>query len=119
MLVVILCTILLHISCPLQLLETSGIQIRADGENDGVAKVSMLLECLHERQMDVEVLVDMRRVKLEQRIHLLQFEREANQVISWIRNGEAVLAGSFTIPSSLAESNALSHDHQQFQVSTV
>ncbi|KAK4312675.1 hypothetical protein Pmani_015918 [Petrolisthes manimaculis] len=100
----------------LQLLETSGIQIRADGESDGLAKVSMLLECLHERQMDVEVLVDMRRVKLEQRIHLLQFEREANQVISWIRNGEAVLAASFTIPSSLVESNALSHDHQQFQV---
>ena len=41
------------------------------------------------------------------------------QVISWIRNGEAVLAASFAIPSSLAESNALSHDHGQFQVSAV
>lgn len=38
------------------------------------------------------------------------------QVISWIRNGEAVLVGSFTIPSSLAESTALSHEHEQFQV---
>lgn len=40
----------------------------------------MLLECIRERQMDVEVLVDMKRVKLEQCIHLLQFENEANQV---------------------------------------
>ncbi|XP_069191995.1 triple functional domain protein isoform X3 [Procambarus clarkii] len=100
----------------LQLLETSGIQIRADAESDGNAKVSMLLECIHERQMDIEVLTDMKRIKLEQCIHLLQFENEANQVISWIRNGEAVLAASFTIPSSFAESNALSHDHEQFQV---
>ncbi|XP_069951615.1 triple functional domain protein isoform X1 [Cherax quadricarinatus] len=100
----------------LQLLETSGIQIRADAESDGNTKVSMLLECIHERQMDIEVLTDMKRIKLEQCIHLLQFENEANQVISWIRNGEAVLAASFTIPSSLAESNALSHDHDQFQV---
>ncbi|XP_066961005.1 kalirin isoform X3 [Macrobrachium rosenbergii] len=100
----------------LQLLETSGIQIRADAESDANNKVSMLLECLHERQMDIEVLTDMKRVKLEQCIHLLQFENEANQVISWIRNGEAVLAASFTIPSSLPEANALSHEHGQFQV---
>ncbi|XP_042869484.1 kalirin-like isoform X2 [Penaeus japonicus] len=100
----------------LQLLETSGIQIRADAESDGTTKVTMLLECIRERQIDVELLADMKRVKLEQCIHLLQFENEANQVISWIRNGEAVLAASFTIPSSLAESNALSHDHEQFQV---
>ncbi|XP_050733039.1 triple functional domain protein-like isoform X4 [Eriocheir sinensis] len=100
----------------LQLLETSGIQIRADAESDAATKVSMILECIHERLMDIEVLVDMKRVKLEQCIHLLQFESEANQVISWIRNGEAVLVGSFTIPSSLAESTALSHEHEQFQV---
>ncbi|XP_063844125.1 triple functional domain protein-like isoform X3 [Scylla paramamosain] len=100
----------------LQLLETSGIQIRADEESDSVSKVSMILECIHERLMDIEVLVDMKRVKLEQCVHLLQFESEANQVISWIRNGEQVLAGSFTIPSSRADSNALSHEHEQFQV---
>lgn len=63
-----------------QLLETSGIQIRADAESDAVTKVSMILECIHERLMDIEVLVDMKRVKLEQCIHLLQFESEANQV---------------------------------------
>ncbi|MPC23919.1 Kalirin [Portunus trituberculatus] len=100
----------------LQLLETSGIQIRADEESDSVSKVSMILECIHERLMDIEVLVDMKRVKLEQCVHLLQFESEANQVISWIRNGEQVLAGSFTIPSSLADANALSQEHEQFQV---
>lgn len=64
----------------LQLLETSGIQIRADEESDAVNKVSVILECIHERLMDIEVLVDMKRVKLEQCIHLLQFENEANQV---------------------------------------
>lgn len=64
----------------LKLLETSGIQIRADAESDANTKVSMLLECIHERQMDIEVLTDMKRLKLEQCIHLLQFESEASQV---------------------------------------
>lgn len=76
------------LSLPLsaQLLETSGIQIRADAESDAATKVSMILECIHERLMDIEVLVDMKRVKLEQCIHLLQFESEANQVCgSWLQ----------------------------------
>ena len=71
---------LTQITLYFQLLETSGIQIQADAESDANAKVSMLLECLHERQMDIEVLTDMKREKLEQCIHLLQFENEANQV---------------------------------------
>merc|ERR1712180_260731 len=100
----------------LQLLETSGIVIRADAESDGTTKVGMLLECIHDRQMDVEVLTDMKRLKFEQCIQLLQFENEGNQVISWVRQGEAVLAASFSIPSSLADAQALSKDHQQFQV---
>lgn len=45
-----------------------------------MSKVSMILECIHERLMDIEVLVDMKRVKLEQCVNLLQFESEANQV---------------------------------------
>ena len=63
-----------------QLLDTSGIPIRADDDSDANNLVSMNLECTHERFMDIEVIVDMKRVKLEQCIHLLQFESEANQV---------------------------------------
>ena len=98
------------------MLEASELSIRADQETDASAKVSMLLECLHERQIDLTEMSQVKRLKLEQRIHLLQLENQANQVINWIRNGESMLAASFAVPSSLAEANELSHNNQQVQV---
>lgn len=61
-------------------METSGLEIQADNEADGIAKVTMLLECLHERQNQLIEVSEVKRVKLEQRIQLLEFENEANQV---------------------------------------
>ncbi|RXG71523.1 Triple functional domain protein [Armadillidium vulgare] len=100
----------------LQLLETSGLEIQADNETDGIAKVTMLLECLHERQNQLIEVSEVKRVKLEQRIQLIEFENQSTQVINWIRNGEAMLAASFAIPSSLQEANSLSRNNQQVQV---
>ena len=64
----------------MQLLETSGLTVNADSETDGVSKVSMLLECLHDHQIEIDNLSESKRVKLDQCVQLLQFENEANQV---------------------------------------
>lgn len=45
-----------------------------------------------------------------------QFQKDAAQVVSWIRNGEAMLAASFSIPGALAEAEQLKREHDQFQV---
>lgn len=75
-----------------------------------------MLEFLHERELDLEDLAEIKRIKLEQCIQLSQFQNDANQVISWIRNGESMLTGSFAIPNSLADAELLKKEHEQFQV---
>ncbi|XP_067120464.1 LOW QUALITY PROTEIN: triple functional domain protein-like [Centruroides vittatus] len=99
-----------------QLFETSGIQLMADSQYDAHTRVQVLLEFLHEREMDLEDIAEMKRIKLEQCVHLYQFENDANQVVSWIRNGEAMLSASFIIPTMLQEAEQLRTEHEQFQI---
>ncbi|KAJ8956997.1 hypothetical protein NQ318_012163 [Aromia moschata] len=99
-----------------QVFETSGICVMADAQYNAQTRVQVLLEFLHDREMDLEDLAEMKRVKLEQCIQLGQFQNDANQVISWIRNGESMLMASFTIPNSLADAELLKKEHEQFQV---
>ncbi|GIY93513.1 triple functional domain protein [Caerostris extrusa] len=99
-----------------QLFETSGIQLMADDQYDGQARVQVLLDFLQERHLDLEDVAEMKRVKLEQSIQLCQLENDASQVMSWIRNGEAMLVASFIIPSSLQDAEQLKTEHQQFQM---
>ena len=53
----------------------------SDSQYNGQTRVQVLLEYLQEREMDLEDLGQVRRIKLEQCIQLCQFETDANQVI--------------------------------------
>ncbi|KAF8773666.1 Triple functional domain protein like [Argiope bruennichi] len=99
-----------------QLFESSGIQLMADDQYDGQARVQVLLDFLQERHLDLEDVAEMKRVKLEQSIQLCQLENDASQVMSWIGNGEAMLVASFMIPTSLQDAEQLKTEHQQFQI---
>ncbi|XP_047524837.1 kalirin isoform X1 [Pieris napi] len=83
---------------------------------DAQARVQLLLEFLHDRQLDLEELAEERRARFEQCVQLGQFQKDAAQVVSWIRNGEAMLAASFSIPGTLSEAEQLKREHDQFQV---
>lgn len=83
---------------------------------DAQARVQLLLEFLHDRQLDLEELAEERRARFEQCVQLGQFQKDATQVVSWIRNGEAMLAASFAIPTTLGEAEQLKREHDQFQV---
>ncbi|XP_060534993.1 triple functional domain protein isoform X2 [Cylas formicarius] len=99
-----------------QVFENSGLCIMADAQYNAQTRVQVLLEFLHDREVDLEDLAEVKRVKLEQCIQLGQFQNDANQVISWIRNGESMLKASFTIPNSLGDAELLKKEHEQFQV---
>ncbi|XP_022244114.1 triple functional domain protein-like isoform X1 [Limulus polyphemus] len=99
-----------------QMLETSGIRLMADNQYDAPTRVQVLLEYLHEREMDLEDLAEMKRVKLQQCVQLCQFKNDASQVLSWIRNGESMLNASFLFPTSLQEAEQLRAEHEQFQL---
>lgn len=99
-----------------QVFESSGICIMADTQYNAQTRVQVLLEFLHDREADLEDLAEVKRIKLEQCIQLSQFQNDANQVISWIRNGESMLMASFAVPNSLGDAELLKKEHEQFQV---
>ncbi|KAF5295457.1 hypothetical protein FQR65_LT10445 [Abscondita terminalis] len=99
-----------------QVFENSGVCIMADSQYNAQTRVQVLLEFLHDREVDLEDLAEIKRVKLEQCIQLSQFQNDSNQVISWIRNGESMLMASFAIPNSLVDAELLKKEHEQFQV---
>ncbi len=63
-----------------QLFENSEIQIMADSQYDAQTRIQVLLEYLHEREMDLEDMAEQKRIKLEQCVQLRHFETEARQV---------------------------------------
>lgn len=76
----------------------------------------MILEFVHEREMDMEDMAELRRTRLEQYCQFCQFQNDASQVLSWMRNGESMLSASFHIPTSLGESEDFQVTHEQFQL---
>lgn len=100
-----------------QIFESAGFVAMADTQHTAQMKIQyLLMESLHERELQLEDLAEIKRVKLEQAVQLCQFQNDANQVLSWIRNGEAMLNASFTTPNRLQEAEQLRKEHEQFQV---
>lgn len=99
-----------------QIFESAGFIAMADTNHNAQSRIQHLLEFLHDREIDLEDLAEIKRGKLEQAVQLCQFQTDANQVISWIRNGEAMLIASFATPNSLQEAEQLRKEHEQFQV---
>lgn len=54
----------------------------SDNQSDGQSRVKVLLEYIQEREIDIEDMGAIRRIKLEQCIQLCQFESDANQASS-------------------------------------
>jgi triple functional domain protein len=96
--------------------ENCGFMIMADSTHSAQTRIQYLLEFLHDRELDLEDLADAKRLKLEQAMQLCHFQNDANQVISWIRNAEAMLFANFTIPNCLQDAELLKKEHEQFQV---
>lgn len=100
----------------LTVFERAGFICMADSTHTAQARIEYLLEFLREKELDLEDLSRLKRVKLEQAFQLCQFQNDANQVISWIRNGEAMLMASFMTPKNLIEAEQLGKELEQFQV---
>ncbi|XP_043215264.1 kalirin-like isoform X2 [Amphibalanus amphitrite] len=98
-----------------QLLDQSSIQFMTDTSTTASERCAMLLAYVNDRQSELDQLAERRRLRLEQRVQLGQLEAEANQVMTWIRNGESMLAASFSVPSSLQEAEQFKLDHEQLQ----
>lgn len=71
--------------CGVQLMESSGVTVMADAQFPAQTRVQVLLEFLHEKEMDLEDLAEMRRVRLEQALQLGQYQSDANQVRTAMR----------------------------------
>lgn len=54
--------------------------VLAETQFPAQTRVQVLLEFLHEKEMDLEDLAEMRRVRLEQALQLGQYQSDANQV---------------------------------------
>lgn len=99
-----------------QMFENSNISLMADSQYSAQTRVQVLLEFLNEREMDLEDLAELRRVKLEQSVQLCQLQANASQVLSWIRNGEAMLLASFNVPQALTDAQQMEKELAEHQV---
>ena len=79
-------------------------------------RIRHVLELLQRRETEFEEVCELGRNQLEQAVQLCQFEIDAKQVISWMRNGESMLAASFVIPTCLQEAEDLQAEYEQFQL---
>lgn len=96
--------------------ETGQSKEDASSSVDAAEHIKRLLNVLQQRENDFEEACEISRGHLEQAVQLVQIEIDAKQVISWMRNGESMLAASFIIPTCLQEAEDLQAEHEQVQL---
>ena len=74
------CLVLQRGQSLLQLFTDTGVQIMADAQYDAVTRVQVLLESLHEKQLDLEDAAEQKNVHIEQVLQLVKFRSAAEQV---------------------------------------
>ncbi|XP_033101861.1 kalirin-like [Anneissia japonica] len=99
-----------------QAFEANGVEMMSTSHMTAQNRIQVLLELIHEEYQDVEKLGAIRRLLLDQCIHLRHFEFEAHQVLGWIKTEEAMLATMTTIITNQQEAENLLADHQQFEM---
>ena len=87
----------------------------ASRNSSALERIEAILGFLQEREILMEDASEERRQRLEEIVSYSQLESDAKQVLRCMRNGESMLAASFTVPSCLEESKSLQNDHGQFQ----
>jgi triple functional domain protein len=100
----------------IQIIDNSTLTVMADANHTAQTRVKYFLEYLRDREHELVDLADTKRMKLEQAMQLCHFQNDANQVISWIKNGESMLFANFSIPTTLKDAEQLRKEHEQFQV---
>lgn len=92
------------------------MHIMADHQYDAPARIQMLLDFLHERELELEEMAEQKRVRLHQCVQLRHLENEARQVNMWIRNNESMILAGLVCPGSLHEAELLKKEHEQFHL---
>lgn len=99
----------------LESIKTESCGIVIDNNHSALSQVSMLVDYMNARALEAEELSEARRMHIEHSIKFRRFEKDAQQVQSWIRNGESMLAASIQIPMSLKEAEELQSTHDKFK----
>ena len=55
-------------------------QVTSEGDKEAATRISVLLDYLNERQVDLDNLAKQKQLRLQQCVHLRNFEIEARQV---------------------------------------